>query len=47
MRYVKNLIWCQKIRLLGSTVEQLTCNEQVVGSNPTGGSKMYRGVEQR
>lgn len=23
---------------LGSTVEQLTCNEQVVGSNPTGGS---------
>ena len=24
-----------------STVEQLTCNEQVVGSNPTGGSKLY------
>ena len=29
-----------------STVEQLTCNEQVAGSNPAGGSKIYRGVEQ-
>lgn len=25
--------------LLGSMVEQLTCNEQVVGSSPTGGSE--------
>ena len=27
--------------LLGSMVEQLTCNEQVVGSSPTGGSRGY------
>lgn len=27
--------------LLGSMVEQLTCNEQVVGSSPTGGSRVY------
>ena len=25
--------------LLGSMIEQLTCNEQVVGSSPTGGSE--------